>query len=272
MAGRERRGYVIFRWDGLLLRTKPITREEARWLLRKAYYGVDLDLRIRYLAEWGNVLDVNEYLVRLRDLDVVLCCSITGRTGSLYEGPGEFTKKLNWLLSRGDLRPEVRQILEEFAERVGEFLRRPVEPKPIVAPVRYFMMPARHVALGPDGVARPRPEWLSYRIGPGSDLYGISVFRDSIWLWEQYEDTEGVAVRRDARDEDVVAALANDRAVRGFLKGLTGDFDERFKELLRASEAELIDKGYGDVARKVKVVLGTLELLCAGRRMECWAF
>ena len=50
----DRWSYVIFRRDGLLLHTKPITREEA-WWLEDAYSTWFLNRRskVRYLSAWG---------------------------------------------------------------------------------------------------------------------------------------------------------------------------------------------------------------------------
>ena len=265
MAEEEEKSYVIVRKDGLVIRTKPITVEEARWLEHAYSYDAvrDRPLRIRYLEEYGNVLDVEDYLERLRRLSQELYYCIT----RVYEDPDEFKKALSRLLRRRNLPPEARQLIREFADRAGEFLRRPVEPKPIVAPVRYLELPRRHLVFGFDGALReadPKPEWYAYVVGLPFD-YGVSVFNDSFWLW--FQDlfyAWAVAVRRDASDGDVVAAVANDGAVLQCLRNC----GYAFRDVINRYGAELTDKGYGDVVRKVKVVLATLDLLSAGRREE----
>ena len=270
MAAREeRRRYIAVRRDGYLLRTKPVTRWEAWWLYWDAYFAgfLDRESRVRYLEEWGNVLDVGEHLERLEQLEPSLYYRILG----LYRGPDRFAEKLNRLLSRGDLQPEVRQTLEDLLGKARDFLARPVEPKPIgPRPVRYFEMEGRHIELGPDGAvqeARPRPMWYACKefCCGGCHGHGVSVFPDSIWLWLQSRwYVQAVVVRRDVSDKDVVAAVANDGAVQGFLKGNA----DGFRELIREREADLIDRGYDDVVRKAKAILTAAQLLNAGRREE----
>ena len=264
----DRWSYVIFRRDGLLLHTKPITRWEAWWLYRYAYKGArGRSARARYLEEWGNVLDVSEYADFLERLDLILYYNVVG----IYGDPEWLVGLLARPLDDSKLPPEARQVVEELLGKVREFLARPVRPRPIVAPVRYLELPRPHVRLGPDGALRevtPRPEWFSYRIGWGLHPYGISVFKDSFWLWRRdgavREWNMAVSVRRDAPDRDVVAAVANDRAVQEFLKWHI----DAFRELLRESEEEMVSRGYGDVARKARLVLATYELLTAGRHSE----
>ena len=267
MAGEERRSYLIVRRDGFLLHTKPVTLDEARWLYWDAYFArfVGRAARARYLAEWGNVLDVGEHLERLEHLEPDIYYSVLG----LYRGPGRFAEKAGRLL-RG-LQPEARRALEELLDRVGEFLQRPIEPKPAEGSVvRYYEMEGRHVELGPDGAARevrPMPEWYACKelCCGGCHGHGVSVFGDSFWLWRQSRwYVQAVVVRRDARDGDVVAALAKDEAAQGFL----GESADDLMQLLREYEAELASRGYGDVARKVKVVLAAARLLAAGREEE----
>ena len=276
MPGKRRR-YVILRDDGLLLHTKPVTWWEARWLLWVAYITVeDLSLRARYLAEWGNVLDVGDYAEHLWSLRLGEHHSIT----DVYGSPEEFEERVRSLLSRGDLQPEAKQMAEELLGKAKEFLRRPVEPKPIEAPVRYFEMPARHVVPGPGGSNRTVPEakWYAKVTRDSFRQYGISVFDDAIWLWRQIQvaprqvsarqgPTEpkgivwAVAVRRDAPDGDVIAALANDDVAAEFLfRGA-----EYFNEVINMHRMELTDNGYEDVARKAKAILTAAQILKAGR-------
>ena len=266
----ERKSYVILRDDGLVVHTKPITREEAEWLFFEAYKGVrDRRARIRYLKEYGNVLNVSEYADFLERLDLILYYNVVG----IYGDHEEFEGRVRSLLNRGETSPEVRLALEGLLDKVEDFLQRPVRPRPIgPRPVRYLEMEGRHVTLdGSSGreEVTPRPMWYEYDCGESScdDSYGISVFKNYLWLWREYEDDDAtyiVAVRRDAADKDVIAALANDNDVQEFLRENADDF----RELLREHEKVLIDKGYEDVVRKAKLALTTLVLLDAGRREE----
>ena len=267
MQEEKKRSYVILRLDGLLLHTKPVTEREADWLYRYAYSApfVDRESEVRYLSEWGNVIDVYDYLERLWRLERDLYYNITG----VYEDPGEFEESAGRLLRRGDLQPGARQVIEELLGKARDFLARPVEPKPITAPVRYYESLNLLVAPGLHGIIKVRPERLPYsRIDRSLDFYGIGVFRGSLWLWGREvtvtERNMAVIVRMDVDDRELVAAVANDGAVRGFLRWNA----DAFRELLRESEDELIDNGYEDVVRKVKVMLTTLSLLSAGRREE----
>ena len=263
----KRRSYVILREDGLLLHTKPITEDEAEWLYQDAYSAkfLDRESRARYLAEHGNVLDVGEHLELLKQMSQKLYFYITG----VYKDRRELERRVSWLLDDPWVGPEAAQVIEELLDKIEDFLQRPVRPRPIgPRPVRYFEMEGRHVRLEccsnelKDVV--PRPEWHAHKEFCCELYHGISVFPDSLWLWFQSAHTYAVAVRRDAPDREVVAALANDGAVQGFLR----ENADGFRQLLREREAELIDKGYEDVVRKAKAILTTLELLNAGRREE----
>ena len=278
----ERRSYVILRDDGLLLHTKPITRWEAVWLMTGAYKEVlDLDLRIRYLEEWGNVLDVGPLVERLWDLGLGEYHGIE----DIYEGPEKFEERIRSLLNQGKQSPEARQILEELLSRTEEFLREPVEPRPLEggSVVRYFESPNLHVVPGPIGVKRTVPEarWYARVTYYGFKQYGISVFDDAIWLWGQVlvvprrasawlGSTQprgaiwAVSVRRDASDGDVIAALTKDEAATEFLVRSAG----YFREVINAHRMELQRRGYDDVVRKAELVLATAQLLKAGRYRE----
>ena len=262
----EKKSYVILRFDGLVLHTKPITEGEARWLFLKAYSArfIGREARVRYLEEHGNVMDASEYVERLRQLGLGFYYTL-----GIYRDPEELVKDVSILLGDPQLPPGGRQALEEFLGRIEEFLARPVEPRPITAPVRYLELPHPHVRLGKDGAvqeADPKPEWHVHEDACCGELYyGISVFRDVVWLWFQSSlYAYAVAVRRDAPDRDVVAAVANDRAVWEFIR----ESADSFRQLIREREADLIGRGYDDVVRKVKVMLTTFELLNAGRRGE----
>ena len=122
------------------------------------------------------------------------------------------------------------------------------------------------VAPGPGGVSRARPEWLLYGEG-----LGVSVFRDSFWLWARATRLIGVGslfralvVRRDASDEDVIAALAGDEEAARFV----GAYADDFRQLIGGAEDELRERGYGDVVRRAKAILAAAALLTAGRREE----
>ena len=266
MAGKgERRSYLILRDDYIVVHTVPLTEDEAWLLYWDAYKGVeDRSLKVRYLSEWGNVIDVHDYLGRLEQLDRDLYHRILG----FYESPDKFMKKMSWLLRLRKLSPGARQALRELLNRVEEFLREPVEPKPIDAPVRYYEMEYPHVRLSKDGaVQEARPMWYVYACKKPDydDCYGINVLEDSFWLWERaFTPARVVVVRRDVDDRELVAAVANDGAVQGFLK----QYNEDFRELVTEHEDELVDNGYADVVRKFKVMLTTYELLTAGRREE----
>ena len=258
----ERRSYTIMREDFLLLYTRPITKEEAVWLYRYAYNDIrDREARARYLEEYGNVLDVSDYVERLRRLGVSLYYII-----GVYESFGEFMDVVDGLRRLGNLRPEARQILEELLGRVRELLWGPTESRLAGAPVRYFEAPGLLVAPGPSGVVRAWPERLLYG-SQSLGLYGISVFRGFFSLWRRDHGVTGwsmAVVRRDVDDKEVVAALANDDIVQGFLR----ENADAFREVLREHEKELTNKGYDDVVRKAKVVLATAQLLTAGLREE----
>ena len=268
MARKGKSSYVIVRDDWFVIHTKPITWEEAEWLYRGAYstWFLDRAARARYLGEWGNVLDVSDYAERLRQLGV----DLPGI--GIYGGPAWFMEQLGLPLGNPRLGPGARRIVEELLDKTKEFLRRPVEPRPIEAPVRYLELSHRHVMLasGPDGIVRevePKPEWHAYVVDIVFD-YGVSVFNDSFWVWAQSSKTYAVAVRRGADDREVINAVLNDGAVQGFLRWFLGEFDKDFRQLIREREAELVDKGYDDVVRKAKVILTTIDLLTAGRYRE----
>ena len=271
MAAEERRSYVVLRRDGLVLHTVPVTRCEARWLWYDAYGSIgDRRSRIRYLEEYGNVMDASEYVERLGRLGAAYAEIYRGIAG-FYEGPEELRERVDVVFSDrtfGRLKrlPKARQAVEELLSRVEEFLREPVRPRPVVAPVRYLEAPM-HLVFGFDGAlreVRPRPEWYAYHDYGFLERFGISVFGDSFWLWKQSGSTKAVAVRRDVSDGDLVAAVANDGAVRGFLK----DYAAKARQVISEREEEMRERGYADVVRKAKVVLAAFELLSAGRREE----
>ena len=268
MAGEGRRSYVILRFDGLILHTKPITFDEARWLFHHAYYVVkDAALKARYLEEWGNALDAYGYLEQADEADINnLYFRITG----VYNGFEEFERRAGEMLRRGGLRPRTRQALEELLDRARELLRRPVEPRPLgPVPARYYEMPGPHLVRGPGFLERtvPEAEWFAHEEHQlFHDLYGISVFKDSFWLWGQYEGagTHAVIVRRDVDEREVIDAALRDDAASEFIR----DYASYFRDVINRHKDELINKGYEDVARRARQVLTLAELLGAGRREE----
>ena len=264
----ERSNYTIFRHDYLLLHTKPVTLAEARWLYQDAYssWFVSREARARYLAEWGNVLDLGGRVERLSGALFRLFMQLE----NIYFSPEAFEEKLDSLLGREDLRPRDRQLLEEVAAEVRDFLRRPVEPRPLEeSAVRYVEMMGPYVRREGRRYATkltaPKAEWLAYA-GEPQLLYGVSVFPDSFWLWMQYEDvrTHAVIVRRGASDEEVANAVARDDAVLRFVEVAA----EKIKQIINKGETKLRDKGYGDVVGKTKMILAIAELMAAGRRRE----
>ena len=270
MAAEEyRRDYAILRRDGLVVHTVPVTREEAWWLYQLAYKEIEnREAKIRYLEEYGNVLDVEDYLERLGRLGAAYA-KIYNDIAGFYEGPEELRERVDGLLERENVSPGARQTVKELLDKIEDFYQEPVEPKPIgPQPVRYLELSHRHVVFeccGDREEVRPMPEWYAYEDVCCRSYYGISVFPDSLWLWRQPSwYVQAVVARRDVSDGDVVAAVANDGAVRGFLRR----YGNTFRELLREYEEEMASRGYEDVVRKVKVVLAAADLLNAGRREE----
>lgn len=267
MAGKEKKSYVILRPDGLLLHTKPITGEEARWLYDAYRFVKPEAAKIQYLEEWGNVLDVSEQVERLRQLlrSSGRLRDILGRVLGIYHDPEEFEKRIKQVLGYERLQglPEARQTLEDLLSKAGDFLRRPVEPKPIrFPPVRGYVVDGPHVM--PDGQTVPDALWYAYVSHPEDRdlLYGVSIFDDAFWLWKQDPSifaTSGVLVRRDATDEEVANAVANDERVRKFLV----QYANWFKKVIDEHEAELVNAGYEDVVRKARQLLALAERLGA---------
>ena len=256
----ERRSYIVFRDDWLVVHTKPMTWNEAWWLYY-AYRGTyvrDRRLRARYLEEWGSVLDAEDYVRQLRQLDVYL--------PGVYEDPWKFEAKVELAVARENPPPEARRAARELAARVGELYRRPVETRPLdPRAVMYVERPGSYVARETGGGARaaPEAEWQAYVVG-FLFAYGVSVFRDSFWLWEEGGGVRAVAVRRDAGDEEVIDAVARDGLVLWFL----GRTAEHFRDVISRREAEMKRRGYEDVVRRAKVILAAAGLLTAGRSEE----
>ena len=255
MAAEEyKRSYIILRDDDLLLHTRPITRAEALWLAMDAYKGVrDRAARIRYLEEYGNVLDVEDYMERLRQNGLSTFFQLAEFTG-VYASPRNFVDLVVWLSDISWLEPQARQAFEELAERASRFLRRPVRPRPIgFPPVRYLEMSRLHF--------RPWPEWHARGL-EGAGLYGISVFKDSFWLWRQdlaRYHVQAILVRRDVSDKDVIAALARDAAAAGMAK----EGADQFRLIIDKHEDEMRRAGYGDVVDRARALMAASMLLAA---------
>ena len=209
-------------------------------------------------------MDVEDYVRQLRQLEPHLYVSVLGG----FESPEEFEKAARWLHKIAGARPELGQVLEGLAAKVRELYRRPVEPRSLDgSAARYFEAHYRRFD-DLEGPAAPKPEWLRAFANPRY-LFGVGVFRETIWLWKQNEipiasATQAVVVRRDVSDGDVVAAVAGDSAVVSFLR----EHGDEFRGIIDRYEAELTRRGYGDVVRKVKVALAAAELLTAGREEE----
>ena len=248
----------------------PVTFDEAWWLYKYAYNVVgDRMARMRYLAEWGNVMDAANFLNMVERMVI---------NGWLLEGvetPPSFLEMVAQFAHASWSNEKVREGFAKFAVRLEEFLRMPVEPHRVAAPVRYLELGRPHVKFrccsSKVKEADPQPEWLAYRKVRGSNPYGVSVFRDEIWLWEQPYYTYAIVVRRDAGDKEVLEEVseealgaASDDAVLRFL-----DADGKyFRLLINESEDEMRERGYGDVVEKVKFVLAAAELLKVGRYRE----
>ena len=267
----EKKSYLVFRGyrDYIVVHTKPVTRDEAWWLYHFAYkdWFLSPEDSAKYLAEWGNVLYLGKYAERYRGrlYDPV------GALSGVYESLEKFQAEVDKVLAER-LEPQDRQLLEEVAAEVRDFLRRPVEPRPVEAPVRYFEMPHPHVVLRSEGWVRqiePRPELYVYKRGY-DDVYGVSVFGREFWLWRQDTYTYGgffakaIVVRRDASDDEVVRAALSDEVVQEFLKMHA----KKFRELVNERGGRLRSGGYGDVAERAKLILAALELLSGGREEE----
>ena len=260
---KGRRSYVILRHDGLLLRTRPVTEEEAERLYREAYYRVkNRDLRARYLAEQGNVLDLGKY---------------TGQTKTpgpgfyptgIYGSPSELVKGLAG--SSSYKQKNFKGSAAGLDEIVKEFLRRPVRPAPFngLQAVRYYEMGREHfmrlVICCGKFIERttPKAKWFAY-VSRSYDLYGVSVFRDSLWMWRQFAITyeqvavEAAVVRRDATDREIIDAVLNDDAVVEMINW----YADPFNEVINKSEERMRREGYEDVVEKAKLLMAASLLL-----------
>ena len=268
-----RRSYIVFRKDLLVVRTKPVTERRARWLLEEAYYKVpSIELRKRYLSQWGNVLDLTgEGWIERWGLQLDL--------PGVYESEEELAAMiLEAARSSGPTADPaaLRRGLEELWRALGEFLRRPVEPRRLERRPR--QQPAlRYVVLWDFPHVRwselrrveylvPEPEWHA-RLRTDYADYGISVFRNTFWLWRQEggsDNTEVVIVRRGATLEELEPALLGNGDASQFLRRYGG----LFAGLVRRREAEMKRRGYEDVARIVEYLATSGALAPASRSRE----
>ena len=271
MAGR--RSYLIFRRDGFVLHTKPVTEERARWLLEEAYYKVpSLELKKKYLNQWGNVLDLTgEKWIEWWGLDQVL--------SGVYASKEELLARAREAAKDDKAMAESRtfwQRLEELERALDEFLQRPVEPRrlerrPRQPPpaLRYVVMRGfRHVRwsrLQHVEYLVPKPEWHVKVVDEDGNDYGISVFGNTFWAWRQEAgsgNVEAVIVSRLAAPEEVAAALlANDEALEFVRK-----YARTFAGLLGAGR-KAMKEDFKDVADAAEAILATA-LLSPGRRGE----
>ena len=260
----ERINYIVFRDDGLIIHAKPITWHEADWLFNNAYNGIDdRDLRIKYLSEWGNVLDAEDFAVvmdRLKQIDADLYYDIHYSLPLISASADDFNARLNRVLRRKNLPPEVRQALEDVANKVNEFLQRPVEPISLDAlPARYMETPYGHLQYsGGKEHTVPEAEWFAFMEPECKDSCvgerGVSIFKDAVWLWKQEflgTRSQVVVVRRDVTKDEAVEAILNDSVALGFLK----ENVEVFKKIIDENEDKLRSLGYGDVVDKVKELI-----------------
>lgn len=289
-AGEEtKKRYIIIRDDYLLLYTKPITREEAEWLRRDAYWELEdenynyLDRwdRARYLEEYGNVIDVDDYIHEIDSLtcteeyDDLPCYDISPLAG-VYNSLEELEERLASMYNNEELEPKYRRAAKEVADellaKVRELMERPVKPRPAAA--RYFERASPHVEVnrytGEFERIEPQPEWYAYELlwdipREVKALYGISVFPGEFWLYaETRKPFFGVAVRRDASIEEAIEALAKDGPALLFFK----IYGQAIKELLDEHEDEMRRKGYGDVVDKARALLEAAEEIIKKRRKK----
>ena len=278
MGGETKRRYIIIRDDYYLLYTKPITREEAEWLRRDAYMDLEDENyihlhrwdRARYLEEWGNVLDVEDYIHEIDSLtcteeyDDLPCYDISPLAG-VYGSLEELEERLASMYNNKELEPKygraAKEVADELLAKVRELVERPFEPR--LAAARYIERASPHVKVNRytgefEGV-EPQPEWYAYRLvwdvlpREVNALYGISVFPGEFWLYaeDRYRPFSGVAVRRDACSEEAAEALTKDGPALLFFK----IYGQSIKKLLDEYEDEMRRKGYGDVVDKARALV-----------------
>ena len=241
--------YVVFRPDRFVIYTKPITRERAEWLLKEAYYRVrSLKAREEYLRQYGSVMyddlmfrDVAEVMVGVYARD-------------------EFMDRLRQVAG-----PMLMQMYERFLERPPDPRPLQREPRPPAPPIRFYRNTFRHLVFDDYSVhVVPKSLWFGYVEVGEDDYYGVSVFKNTFWLWKQDDYwVRAVVVRTDVAFDDVVnyitasghsydVALAVE-----FLKEHGG----RIAEVLDEREGEMAKLGLGRVADEAKSLIVAVSML-----------
>ena len=273
----EKRSYIVFRREGLIVYTKPITREEAEWLYREAYNKFKrIEVKARYLGQWGSVLNVANAVGVKHGDEWLWRWGLDKELAGVYADKGELASKISKIAEDADS-TTLRRELRKLARALDELLQRPPEPKrlerrPREPPpaLRYAEWQTRHVRRhkwDKEERVSPRPEWYAYRAedSDGYYMHGISVFRDSFWLWRQgHTFTEAVIVRRGASPKELLAALVDDPEAAEFLWRHAGDF----ARLADEAREDMERRGLSDVADVAKKVLGLSAIVAGGRRGE----
>ena len=249
----EKRSYIIFRDDWFVVRTKPITEEEAKWLLEEAYYWyVDRKLKARLLGQWGAVIDLAPW---------PLPPNVLKQFVGVYANPNDLIAAVGAAVFDPERAPLERKFLGGLMDKLNELARAPVEPSPLEGSLkpaaRYVKLNRRHVAWdvgkGKEYTVPPA-DWYAYEFGPGLELslYGISAFgRRHFWLWRQTSSTEVVILRRRAPADELAAALARDPKAAEFL----WRHASVFARLIDEHEDELKETGYEDVPEVARTAL-----------------
>ena len=262
----DRRDYVVFRPDLLVVHTKPITEGRARWLLEKAYYSfVNTDVRAKYLAQWGNVLDLTG------DKGWISWWGLGRMWTGVYASGEDLIAKVAETLNDDILEKDtdwLRRRLKYLIGELDEFIRRPVDPRPLerrprppVPLIRFVKMSRPHLRWNRRDVEYlvPKPEWYVYENHDGA-YYGISAFSGTYWLWmQQYpiKSVDALIVRRDASPDEILVALANDANAVDFLK----THGEHFLRVINDKEDDIKKAGYGDVVDLVKSIMVAASLV-----------
>ena len=242
--------YVIFRPDRFVVYTKPITRERAEWLLKEAYYKVKLpNVREEYLRQWGSVMRDD---LMFRDVAEVMVGVYT---------KDEFMDRLKQVAG-----PMLMQMYERLLERPPDPRPLQREPRPPAPPIRFYRNTFRHLVFDDDSVhVVPKSLWFGYVEADEEEYYGVSVFRNTFWLWRQDDYwVRAVVVRTDVAFDDVVNYItaqsgnSYDLALAvEFLKENGG----RIAEVLDEKEEEMAKLGLGHVADAAKSLIVVASML-----------
>ena len=263
--------YVVFRRDGFIVHTKPISKERAEWLLNKAYYSfASAEVKAKYLNQWGSVLNVADAVGLMYGDKWLRRWGLDDELAGIYADEGELASKISKMIEEADsatLRRELRRLargLEEFLSKPPKPQRLERRPRPPPPAVRYFRTVYPHVRwskLWHVTYYVPKPEWHARVLDESSDEeYGISVFSKTFWLWRQTsdpDDVKAVIVRRGAGADEMLAALINDAKAAEFLKEHGG----RFLQIVNKNEEAMRKAGYEDVVDAVRALMVALSLL-----------